>query len=103
MAKGDKEMTNEDIIKSLGGQLVSAAERIMDIAEGITAMREASPTVCENYEGFLLDEVAHVQILALDLTQAVTEGEPGNGDEAFGPGELTSEAGEKEDPEKAKE
>ncbi len=89
MAKGANGMTNEDVIIDLSRQLEAVAERIKEITEGISAMREGNPSICENYENFLLDEVAHVQILALDLTQAVTEGEDGNLDEAFGPGELT--------------
>ncbi len=89
-------MTNEDVIINLSQQLEAAAERIKELAEGITAMHEVRPMVCENYESFLLDEVAHVQILALDLTQVVTEGDADNVDEAFGPGELTDVLGEDE-------
>lgn len=96
MAKGVK-MTNEDVIINLSRQLQSVAGRIADIAAGMKAMQGARPTVCGNYEGFLFDEVAHVQILALDLTQVVTEGEEGNGDEAFGPGELTDETGKEQE------
>ncbi len=88
-------MTNEDVIINLGEQLEAVAERIKNLAKGISAMREVRPMMCENYESFLLDEVAHVQILALDLTQIVTEGETGNGDDAFGPGELNCVNGEK--------
>lgn len=96
-------MTNEDVIINLSRQLAATAERIMGIAEGITSMREARPAVCENYEGFLFDEVAHAQVLALDLTLAVTEGETGNGDDAFGPGELTDVTGEENDEEPVEE
>lgn len=93
-------MTNEDVIINLSWQIEAVAKRIGEIAAGISVMREARPMVSENYGSFLLDEVAHLQILALDLTQVVTEGETGNGDEAFGPGELTDVAEEeKEEPE----
>lgn len=96
-------MTNEDVIINLSKQLQAVANRIAEIASGMTQMRGARPAVCENYEGFLLDEVAHVQILALDLTQVVTEGEAGNGDDAFCEGELVDEVGKEESDEEASE
>ena len=87
-------MIKEDVIINLGRQLESVAKRIQGLAEGIAAMKGADPRFCEDFDAFLLDEVAHVQILALGLTQAVTE-EDLNGDDAFGPGELESVIGEK--------
>lgn len=98
-----KTMTNEDVIINLSKQLRAVADRIAEIASGMTQMRGARPAVCENYEGFLLDEVAHVQILALGLTQVVTEGEAGNGDDAFCEGELVDEVGKEKGDEEASE
>ena len=95
--EGFSPLHREDVIINLSRQLQSVAGRIADIAAGMKEMQGARPTVCGNYEGFLFDEVAHVQILALDLTQVVTEGEEGNGDEAFGPGELTDETGKEQE------
>lgn len=89
-------MANEQVIINLNQQIKYVADRIGSLAEGIVAM-EGNDAICEDYENFLFDEVAHLQVLTLEITQAVTDGEQMEADEAFMEGELVSEQEDEED------
>lgn len=91
-------MKNAYAISSIARQLGKVAEKMDSIAMGVQDTEQGSPDVSKVYQGLLLDEVEHAQILTLELTRLATEiageGETGNADGdggAFGPGELTTE------------
>lgn len=97
-------MTNNEILVKISQQLEDAAERIGKLAMSIDQLAEATPEICEDFEHFLLDEVTHVQILALEMTKMVTGEEEHQDESAFAEGELTSVLGDKtEDEEMPKE
>lgn len=91
-------MINAEMIEKVALQLESVANRIISVASILED--EIDTAFVEDYEQMVMDEVTHVQILALQLTKIVTENEQteeGNADDSvFGPGELTSVLGEKE-------
>ena len=97
-------MTNDRIaIENLCQQLCKVAEKIISITAGMAVLEETNPDLIETYDHFLLDEVAHVQVIGLEMTRIVTEEEgeedkeSNAGESAFGPGELDSVIGEKEE------
>lgn len=95
-------MKNAYAISSLARQLGKVSEKVDSLAMGVQDTEQNSPDVSEVYQGLLMDEVEHLQILTLELTRLVTEtaGDSANADEgeggsAFAAGDLTDEkAGE---------
>ena len=97
-------MKNKVALEHLCKQLCVASEKIVSIVSDMSLLEQACPDLLDIYEHFLLDEVAHVQILGLEMTRTVTEEnaeeEEENTDEGiFGPGELESVVGEEEEKE----
>ena len=91
-------MKNAYTISSIARQLGKVAEKSDSLAMGVQDTEQGASDVSEVYQGLLLDEVEHAQILTLELTRLTTEstGEDGSsnadGDGSiFGPGELTAE------------
>ncbi len=93
------ELNNKEAIVNISKQLIMISERICSLANGIAEMESADPGLADTYYNFLIDEVTHVQITALELTRFTTQGETANADDSvFAAGELNSVIGEKEDP-----
>ncbi len=91
-------MKNKEEIVNVSRQLSKITERICDLAEEIDKLQPVNADLADTYEAFLIDEVTHVQISALELTRFVTGEENANVDEsAFAEGELNSVVGEKEE------
>lgn len=103
-------MGDEKVIQSLSQQLCKTSERIGSFAIGIEDLKRLDRDLADTYSQMLMDEVGHVQVLALELTRLVADDEdPGSvkttvplpvktaeGDDgAFMPGELESVEGEK--------
>ena len=85
---------NSNAICNISKQLSKTSEKICSLMDSYNA----SPETGEVFSELLLDEVRHVQILALELTKDVAEDE--NLDEsAFAEGELNSTVGKEEDDE----
>ena len=79
-----------DEISVVGGRIGRYATA-MDNTEGMT------DKVRELYEQFLFDEIGHLQLLALAITEMASGNE--RIDEAFAEGELTSVIGDKDEEE----
>lgn len=81
-----------DQISSVSRQLKMSCEKIDSLADGV----KNSPQLEEVYDSLMLDEVKHVQILALELTKLVAN--EGRADEGvFAEGDLNSTPGEEDD------
>ena len=92
-------MNDTKALQIISAQLCASAAKISGLAKSIEDLRESNPEICEDYEHFLLDEVAHIQIITLQLTSlaAEDEEEEGNADDsAFMAGELNSVIGDKD-------
>lgn len=69
---------------------------------------EAGPALMDACRGIIMDEVEHIQVLTLELTRIIAEGEQeearsghGDSESVFGPGDLESRLGDRtaeEDP-----
>lgn len=104
-------MDKERIVINLSQQLEEVARRIGSLSADISIMKGDAPQVSESYEEFLLDAVAHLQIITLSLTQIVTEDgeeepegaveeEEAEGDDGmFRTGELEDKKEDEEKPE----
>lgn len=83
-------------------EIIDIAMQLKSVSEGIGAIAASMSNtslgddIREKYEYFIQDEVTHAQIMVLELTRLVTEQEENN-DEAFGPGELDSVVGKKQE------
>lgn len=91
-------MKNAYTISSIARQLGKVAEKIDILAMGVQDTEQGASDVSEVYQGLLLDEVEHAQILTLELTRLTTESTSDDGSNnadgdgsVFGPGELTAE------------
>lgn len=91
-------MKNAYTISSIARQLGKVAEKLDSLAMGVQDTEQNASDLSEVYQGLLLDEVEHVQILTLELTkltaESIGEGGASNTDgegSVFGPGELTTE------------
>ena len=91
-------MKNAYTISSIARQLGKVAEKIDSLAMGVQDTEQNASDLAEVYQGLLLDEIEHAQILTLELTRLAAEiageGEASNADGdggAFVPGELTVE------------
>ncbi len=99
-------MKNAYAISSIARQLGKVSEKLDSLAMGVQDAEQATPTLAETYQGLLLDEIEHVQILTLELTKAVmpaTEGanaDEGDGGSVFAAGDLTDEKAGKGDGDK---
>ncbi len=98
-------MKNAYAISSLSRQMVKVCEQIDSLAMGVQDTEQGNVDVADAYTDMLLDEIEHVQMLTLKLTEVITEAagedEPANEDEAggsaFSEGELTVEKQPSED------
>ena len=103
-------MKNAYAISSLARQLGKVSDKMDSLVMGIQDTEQNAPDVSDVYQGLLMDEIEHLQILTLELTKLVTEsaGDTANADEgdggsAFAAGDLTDEkAGEKGDGDEGK-
>lgn len=78
-------------VSALCHQVIKACELIDDLECNIGAFQETgSGELAELYRGLQIDELEHVQVLAIQLTRELTQGVEVNQDEgsAFGPSEL---------------
>lgn len=97
-------MKNAFAISSLSRQMEKVCEQIDCLAMGVQDTEQGIGDIAGTYQDMLLDELEHIQILALKLTelisQAVGEEQETNTDEgegsAFAEGELTAVKGETE-------
>ena len=99
--KGDNKSMNSTVVISIGNQISETSKRISSLAVSLDEIKDIFPEAHDQYESILLDEVAHLQVLTLQMTELVTE-EDGNADDSvFAEGELNSVVGEKKgkDPE----
>lgn len=98
-------MKNACAISSLARQFSRVSEKIDSLAMGIQDTEQNAPDVSVVYQGLLMDEIEHLQILTLEITKLVTEStdnaantDEGDGGSAFAAGDLTIEkAGENGD------
>lgn len=89
-------MKNAYAISSMSRQMGKVCERLDTLAMAIQDTEQGIGDIAETYQDMLLDELEHVQMLTLRLTemisQAVGEDTAANADEgdgsAFAPGEL---------------
>lgn len=88
-------MKNAYAISSLSRQMVKVCEQIDSLAMGVQDTEQGIGDLGDTYQDLLLDELEHIQILALKLTELVSEAvgeETANTDEgdgsAFAPGDL---------------
>ena len=90
-------MKNAFAISSLSRQMEKVCEQIDCLAMGVQDTEQGVGDIAGTYQDMLLDELEHIQILALKLTelisQAVSEEQEINTDEgegsAFAEGDLT--------------
>ena len=64
-------MKNACAISSLARQLGKVSEKLDSLAMGVQDVEQNAPDLTDVYQGLLLDEIEHVQILTLELTKAV--------------------------------
>ena len=94
-------MKNVYAILSICSNIRKVCEQAEELARGIQETEQNGLGVSGVYEGLLMDEVEHFQVLTLEATKLVAdsfdEEEKTNTDEGsvFAPGELTAEKGEK--------
>ena len=67
-------MKNACAISSLARQLGKVSEKLDSLAMGVQDVEQNAPDLTDVYQGLLLDEIEHVQILTLELTKAVVGG-----------------------------
>ena len=91
-------MKNAYAISSLSRQMVKVCEQIDSLAMGVQDSEQGIGDVTDTYQTMLLDELEHVQLLTLKMTEMVSQamgGEAENADEGegsvFSEGELTVE------------
>lgn len=92
-------MKNAFVIMGVSRQLGKVCEQIESLAAAIQEAEQGDTSVAEVYEGLLLDEMEHAQVLTLELTKLLSIGgeEPNTDGEGsvFAAGDLTDEkAGE---------
>lgn len=94
-------MKNAYAISSLARQLSKVGEKVDSLAMGIQDTEQNAQGVSEVYQGLLMDEIEHVQILTLELTRLVAESSTDavNADDAdgsvFAEGDLQDDLGAK--------
>lgn len=92
-------MKNVYAILSICSNIRKVCEQAEELARGIQETEQNGLGVSGVYEGLLMDEVEHLQVLTLEATKLVSdsfdEGESVNTDEGsvFAPGDLTAEKG----------
>ena len=91
-------MKNAYAISSMSRQMVKVCEQIDNLALGIQDTEQGIGDIADTYQDMLLDELEHIQMLTLKLTDLIsqaTEEETANTDEgegsAFAAGDLTVE------------
>jgi len=83
---------NACAISSLARQLGKVSEKLDSLAMGVQDVEQNAPDLTDVYQGLLLDEIEHVQILTLELTKAVVAAaEETNAGSVFAAGDLTAE------------
>ena len=83
-------MKNACAISSLARQLGKVSEKLDSLAMGVQDVEQNAPDLADVYQGLLLDEIEHVQILTLELTKAVVAAAD-EGGSVFAAGDLTAE------------
>jgi hypothetical protein len=93
-----KAMKNAYAISSLSRQMVKVCEQIDSLAMGVQDTEQGIGDLGDTYQELLLDELEHIQMLTLKLTELVSEAvgeETTNTDEgdgsSFAPGDLDAE------------
>ena len=88
-------MKNAYAISSMSRQMVKVCEQIDSLAMGVQDTEQGIGDLGDTYQDLLLDELEHIQMLTLKLTELVSEAvgeETSNTDEgdgsAFAPGDL---------------
>ena len=66
-------MKNAYAINSLSRQMVKVCEQIDSLAMGVQDTEQGNVDVADAYTDMLLDEIEHVQMLTLKLTEVITE------------------------------
>ena len=79
-------MKNACAISSLARQLGKVSEKLDSLTMGVQDVEQNAPDLTDVYQGLLLDEIEHVQILTLELTKAVVAAA-----EETNAGDLTAE------------
>lgn len=78
-------MKNAYAIDSISRQLVKTVEQIGELARGIQDTEQGIGDVDDIYAEILLDELEHIQMLTLKLTELITQEPPeANADEGEG-------------------
>ena len=62
-------MKNAYTISSIARQFCKVAEKIDSLAMGVQDTEQSASDLSEVYQGLLLDEIEHAQILTLELTR----------------------------------
>ena len=88
-------MQNSYVIASLAKALIKTGESIDMMVCNTNEADQQTPELSEVYESMILDELAHAQMIVLNLTRMLTYGGEGSVDfnrtdegSVFGPGEL---------------
>lgn len=88
-------MQNSYVIASLANVLTKTCESIEMMVCNTNEADQQSPELSEVYESMILDELAHAQMIVLNLTRMLTGGDERSVDfnrtdegSVFGPGEL---------------
>lgn len=91
-------MKNAYAISGMSRQMVKVCEQIDALAMGIQDTEQGIGDIADTYQDMLLDELEHIQMLTLKLTDLIsqaTEEGAANTDEgegsAFSAGDLTAE------------
>jgi len=82
---------NACAISSLARQLGKVSEKLDSLAMGVQDVEQNAPDLTDVYQGLLLDEIEHVQILTLELTKAVVAAAEETNGSVFAAGDLTAE------------
>ena len=90
-------MKNAYAISSMSRQMVKVCEQIDSLAMGVQDTEQGIGDLADTYQDLILDELEHIQMLTLKLTELVSEAvgeEPANTDEgdssAFAQGNLNA-------------
>lgn len=88
-------MKNSFVIASLAKTLIKTAESIDMMVCNTNEADQQTPALSEVYESMILDELAHAQVIVLNLTKMLTEADEASADgkrtdegSVFGPKEL---------------
>lgn len=66
-------MKNAYAISSMSRQMIKVCEQIDSLAMGVQDTEQGSDNIADTYHDLLLDELEHIQMLTLKLTELVSE------------------------------